>query len=67
MKQELSSQVNFSPISGKSGLILNSKDKGRRSEADNDGEVYALVYQGRSRAFSLREQGATPFLSFFGP
>lgn len=66
MKQELSSQVNFSPISGKSGLILNSKDKGRRSEADNDGEVYALVYWGRGKAFS-RERGAIPFLSFFGP
>ena len=47
-----------------SDLILKSRDKGRRSEA-NDGEEYALVYWGRDRAFS-REWGATLFLSFFG-
>ena len=46
-------------------LILKSKDKGRRSEA-NDGEAYALVYQGRDRVI-LREWDTTPFLSFFGP
>ena len=31
-------------------LILKSKDKGKRSEA-NDGEAYALVYWGRGQCF----------------
>ena len=38
---------------GKRNLILENKDKGKRSEA-RDGEAYALVYQGRGRAFQRR-------------
>ena len=60
--RELSSQINFSPICERD-LILKSKDKGRRSEA-NDGEAWALVYWGRGRAL-LRDWGAIPFLSVF--
>ena len=41
-KRELSSQSNFLPT-WQQELNLKSKDKGRRSEA-NDGEAYALVY-----------------------
>ena len=39
--QELSSQIN---PPGESDLILRSKDKGRRSEADY-GEAYSLIYR----------------------
>ena len=35
---------------GERDLTLKSKDRGRRSEA-NDGEAYTSVYQGRGRAF----------------
>ena len=47
---------------GDRDLLLKSKDEGRKSEA-SDTEAYALVLQGRGRAFS-KEWGAYIYQSF---
>ena len=46
-------------------LILKSEDEGGRNEA-NAGEAYALVYQGRGRAF-FEGVGCDPLFILFGP
>lgn len=55
--------MNFG-LCGKRDLILKNKDKKGGEVRLLPGEAYALVYQGRGRAFS-KECGVTPYFYHF--